>query len=318
MHTFYQKHKKVFTIAMNALFWLFTCLFFVRFSFLRPMCNTHIYKELLCVLMILAVVLITRCITIPKLFVCGRYGVFWAVSVCMLVFAALLEILLVKPDIESKIYTSLSMDIYFFYIFVIVYLRDSLFFAWFLLLRLYILQRDAFRTKQRASAMEHRSVQFTLPDHTEVSIPIDLILYIQGTGQKPQVHCTDGEILTIASPLSYCKEMIPATLWTFDGNDKMVFHRHLSEYFTTQLNQEVREIKSVVLLSQRQFRIFEFIRQHPNCTVPFIMENMSGKHSLRTIEREIATLRGLGVIAHSGSTKGGGYEVVNCNVVDAE
>ncbi|MBR3558039.1 MAG: hypothetical protein IKN78_04135 [Bacteroidales bacterium] len=166
--------------------------------------------------------------------------------------------------------------------------------------------------------MEHRSVQFTLPDHTEASIPIDLILYIQGTGQKTQVHCTDGKILTIASPLSYCKEMIPATLWTFDGNDKMVFHRHLSEYFTTQLNQEVREIKSVVSLSQRQFRIFEFIRQHPNCTVPFIMENMSGKHSLRTIEREIATLRGLGVIAHSGSTKGGGYEVVNCNVVDAE
>lgn len=301
---------------MNVLFWLFVCLFFVRFSFLRPMCNTHIYKELLCVLMILAVVLITRYITIPKLFMCGRYGVFWAVSVCMLVFAALLEILLVKPDIECKIYTSLGMDVYLFYIYVIVCLRDSLFFAWLLLLRLYILQRDTFRAKQRASVMEHRAVQCSLSDHTEASIPIGLILYIQETNHETRVHCTNGETVAISNPLSYCKEMIPATLWTFDGKDKMVFHRHLSEYFINQSNQEVREIRTVVLLSRRQFQIFDFIRQHPNCTAPFILENMPEKHSQRTIEREIAVLREKELVAHTGSSKGGGYEVCNHNVVE--
>ena len=303
---------------MNVLFWLFICLLFVRFSFLRPMCNTHIYKELLCVLLILAVVLITRYITIPKLFMCGRYGVFWAISVCMLVFASLLEMLLVKPDIECKIYTSLKMDIYLFYIYVIVCLRDSLFFAWFLLLRLYILQKDTFRAKQRASVMEHQSVQFSLPDHVEASIPIDLILYIQETNHETRVHCTNGETFAISNPLSYCKEMIPAPLWTFDGKDKMVFHRHLSEYFTIQPNQEVREIKTVVLLSQRQFQIFDIIRQHPNCTAPFIRENMSGKDSLRTIEREIALLREKALVTHTGSNKGGGYEVCTHDVVSID
>ncbi len=316
MHTFYQKHKKGFTIAMNVLFWLFICLLFVRFSFLRPMCNTHIYKELLCVLLILAVVLITRYITIPKLFMCGRYGVFWAISVCMLVFASLLEMLLVKPDIECKIYTSLKMDIYLFYIYVIVCLRDSLFFAWFLLLRLYILQKDTFRAKQRASVMEHQSVQFSLPDHAEASIPIDLILYIQETHHETRVHCTNGDTVTISNPLSYCTEMIPAPLWTFDGKDKMVFHQHLSEYFASQSDQNVHEIKTVVLLSQRQFQIFDFIRHHPNCTAPFIKENMSGKDSLRTIEREIALLREKELVSHTGSSKGGGYEVCNYNVVE--
>jgi len=159
-------------------------------------------------------------------------------------------------------------------------------------------------------------VQFSLLDHTEASIPIDLILYIQETNHETRVHCTNGDTVTISNPLSYCKEMIPSTLWTFDGKDKMVFHQHLSEYFTIQPDQEVHEIKTVVLLSRRQFQIFDFIRQHPNCTAPFIKENMSGKDSLRTIEREIAVLREKGIVIHTGSSKGGGYEVCKHNVVE--
>lgn len=303
-------------MLLNILFWVVICLFFIRFSFLRPMCNTHIYKELTCVIMLLAVVLVTRYFTVPKLFNRGKYGLFWAFSICLLFSVALFEILLVKPDIESKIFTSLVMKKYLFYTFVIVCARDSLFFAWFLVLQLYTQQRDAFQAKQRASVMEHRAVQFSLPDHTEASIPINLILYIQETDHETRVHCTNGDTVTISNPLSYCKEMNPATLWTFDGKDKMVFHQHLSEFFTIQPDQEVREIKTVVLLSQRQFQIFEFIQQHPNCTAPFIKENMIGKHSLRTIEREIALLREKELVAHTGSSRGGGYEVCNHNVVE--
>lgn len=43
---------------------------------------------------------------------------------------------------------------------------------------------------------------------------------------------------------------------------------------------------------------------------------MLGKHSLRTIEREIALLRERELVAHTGSSKGGGYEVCNYNVVE--
>ena len=232
--------------------------------------------------------------------------------------AATIEITLVLPDIEGQIVMPNSKNAYLLCLWALLFLRDSCFFAWFLVLQLYTQQRDTFRAKQRASVMEHRAVQFSLPDHTEASIPIGLILYIQETNHETRVHCTNGETVAISNPLSYCKEMIPATLWTFDGKDKMVFHRHLSEYFINQSNQEVREIRTVVLLSRRQFQIFDFIRQHPNCTAPFILENMPEKHSQRTIEREIAVLRSQCVVAHSGSSKGGGYEVVNCNVVDAE
>lgn len=316
MYTFYQKHRKGIVLLLNMLFWMIICFFFVRFSLLRPICDNHIYKELISVLLIMSVVFTTRHLFIPKLFSRGRYDMFWTVSVCTLLLVALLEILLVKPDIEHKIYSALNTNTYFLYIYGRVFIRDSFFFAWFLVLHLYTQQRDTFRAKQRASVMEHRSVQFSLPGHTEVSIPIDLILYIQETGHETRVHCTNGEIVTIANPLSYCKEMIPVSLWTFDGTNKMVFHRHLSEYFINQSDQGTRDIKSVVLLSQRQFQIFEFIRQHPNCTAPFIMENMSGKHSLRTIEREIALLREKGLVAHTGSSKGGGYEVCKHNVVE--
>ena len=318
MYTFCHKHKKRLTLLLNLLFWLIICFFFIRFTLFRPICDNHIYKEFICVFLIMSVVYVTRCLFVPKLYLRGRYGMFWAVSVCMLLMAALIEILLVKQDIEHKIYSALSANTYFLYIYGRIVARDSFFFAWFLLLSLYTQQRDAFQAKQRASVMEHRAVQFSLPDRTEASIPIDLILYIQETGHDTQVHCTNGDTITVSNPLSYCEEMIPATLWTFDGKDKMVFHQHLSEYFTVQPNQEVLEIKTIVPLSQRQFQIFDFIRQHPNCTAPFIKENMSGKHSLRTIEREIAILRERGVVSHTGSSKGGGYEVVNHNVVSLE
>ena len=316
MHTFYQKHKKGIGLLMNILFWIGTAYFFLKFSAIRPFCFHHAYKEVVCATLIMAVVFLTQRLSVPKLYLRGKYTLFWLLSLVVLLVAAIIEIILVLPDIEGQIVMPNSKNTYLLYFCALIFLRDSCFFAWFLLLRLYTQQRDTFRAKQRASVIEHRSVQFSLPDHTEASIPIDLILYIQETNHETRVHCTNGDTVTISNPFSYCKEMIPSTLWTFDGKDKMVFHQHLSEYFTIQPNQEVHEIKTVVLLSRRQFQIFNFIRQHPNCTAPFIKENMSGKDSLRTIEREIALLREKGIVIHTGSSKGGGYEVCKHNVVE--
>ncbi len=318
MYTFYQRHKKGIALLFDVLFWSVTCLFFLRFSLLRPCCSMHIYKELLCFLTILMTVLITRYLTVPKLFTRGRYGLFWIVSVGMLLSATLFEFLLVKPDIEDKIFTTLTIVNYLFYIYLAIFIRDSLFFSWFLVFRLYNLQKDNFKTKQRASVMEHQSVQFTLPDQTEVSVPLENILYIQEKDHTTHVHCTDGEIIDVSDPFSYCKEMIPATLWVLDSTDKMVFHQNLSEYFANQPNQEVREITVIIPLTKRQFQIFEIIRQHPRSNTAFILENMPGKDSLRTIEREIAVLRSKGVITHMGSSKDGGYEVCGHNIVEVE
>ena len=303
-------------MLLNILFWVGTAYLFLNFSAIRPFCFHHAYKEIVCVTLIMAVVLITQRLSVPKLYLKGKYTLFWLLSLVALLVASAIEITLVLPDIEGKIVMPNSKITYLLYFFALIFLRDSCFFAWFFLIQLYTQQRDAFQAKQRASVMEHRAVQFSLLDHTEASIPIDLILYIQETDHETRVHCTNGDTVTISNPLSYCKKMIPATLWTFDGENKMVFHQHLAEYFTLQPNQEVREIKTIVLLNQRQFQIFEFIRQHPNCTAPYIKENMLGKHSLRTIEREIALLRERELVAHTGSSKGGGYEVCNYNVVE--
>lgn len=316
MHTFYQKHKKGIGLLLNILFWIGTVYFFLKFSAIRPFCLHHAYKEVVCVALIMAVVLITQRLSVPKLYLRGKYALFWLLSLVVLLVAAIIEVTLVLPDIEGQIVMTNSKNTYLLYFCALIFLRDSLFFAWFLLLQLYTQQRDTFRAKQRALVMEHQAVQFSLPDHTEASIPIDLILYIQETNHETRVHCTNGDTVYVSNPLSYCKEMIPATLWTFDGKDKMVFHKHLSEYFTVQPDQEVREIKTVVLLNPRQFQIFDFIQQHPNCTAPFIKENMPGKLALRTIEREIALLREKELVAHTGSSKGGGYEVCNYNVVE--
>ena len=318
MSILFQAHRKTAIFVLNLLFWLVTCFFFLRFSVLRPMCNTHIYKEFVCCLFIMTVVLVTRCLTIPKLFSCGRYGLFWLVSICLLFAATTIEVVLIKPEIQDKFFFTQGQYTYLLYLLVIVFLRDSFFFAWFLVFRLYILQKDVFRSKQRASVIEHLSVQFSLPNHTVVSVPLDIIFYIQESDHTTQVHCTDGEILTIADTLSYCKEMIPNVFWTSEGSDKMLFHQHFPKYFQTQQKPEVREIKTVILLNKRQFQIFDIISHNPGCNATFIAENLHGKITSRTIERDIAVLRNKGVVNHTGSQKGGGYEVCRPNVVQAD
>ena len=276
------------------------------------------YKEFVCCGLIAAVVLVTRWFTIPKLFSNGKYGLFWLVSVVMLFTATLLEILLVMPDIQDKIYIARNLNLYLSHLFAMVLLRDSCIFAWFLVFRLYTLQKDTFRAKQRASVMEHMSVQFSTPDHKEISVPLDIIIYIQEIDHTTQVHCTEDHVIMVSEPLSYCKEMIPATLWAPDGPEKIVFHQHLSEFLQTQNKPEVREIKYITLLSERQFRIFEIIRQNSGCNATFIHDNFRGKVTMRTIERDLATMRSKEVVAHVGSNKDGGYEVCTLNVVSAE
>jgi len=166
--------------------------------------------------------------------------------------------------------------------------------------------------------MEHQSVQFSLPDQSEVSIPLDNILYIQETNHTTQVCCTEDNTITIVEPLSYCKEMIPSTLWSVGGPDKIVFHQHLSEFIQLNQKTEVREIKTVALLNKRQFKIFEIIRQNPNCNTTFIAENLGGKISNRTIERDISSLRNKGVIGYQGQKKGGGYTICHSSVVEMD
>ena len=318
MDNFFQSHRKAITLTLNSLFWMVTCFFFLRLSVLRPMCNVHVYKEIICLLSIIAVVLLTRWLTIPKLFSSGRYGTFWLVSVCLVFTATAIEVILVKSDLQDKFFFTRGKNTYLLYLLWVIFIRNSCFFAWFLVFRLYILQKDVFRSKQRASVVEHLSVQFSRPDHTVVSVPLNIILCIQESDHTTQVHCTSGDTLVITDTLSYCKEMIPETFWTSDGSDKMVFRQHFSEYSQAQQKPEIREIKTITLLNKRQFQIFDIIREHPGCNTNFIAENLHGKITLRTLERDIAVLRHKGIVCHTGSQKGGGYEVCRSSVVQED
>lgn len=318
MNPFFQNHRKGITLAFNLLFWLIACFFFVRYSTLRPGCFIHIYKEFICFGFIIAVVLVTQQLTIPRLFQHGRFGVFWLVSVCLLLCATSLEILLVTPDVLMNVRIQQGGANYISMIFVAVLFRDSCFFAWFLVLRLYTLQKETFKAKQRASVLEHQAVQFSTSDQREISIPIDTIVYIQEIDHTTRVHCTTDEVITVTEPFSHCKKMIPDTLWTLENPDKMVFHQHLSEYVQTLSKPEIREIKTVIMLSDRQYRIFKTIRENPGCNAAFLYDRFRKKVTQRTIERDLATLRSNGVIVHNGTNKEGGYEICHQNVVSME
>ena len=282
------------------------------------MCDTHYYKEFICFGIVAATMLVTQLLTIPKLFQHGRYVLFWVVSVCLLLLATTFETLIIKSDFIEKVYFQKNTIAHFSMIFISVLFRDSCFFAWFLVFRLYTLQKETFRAKQRASVLEHQSVQFSTPDQKEISVPLNVIIYIQGIDHSTKVQCTTDEVITVTEPFSRCKEIIPDTLWTLEGSDKMIFNQHLLEYIQTQNKPEVREIKTITLLSTRQFRIFEIIRQNPGCNATFLYGSFRGKVSMRTIERDLAALRSKEVIVHVGTNKEGGYEVCHHDVMSID
>lgn len=314
MMGFYYKKKGLFFL-LNLLLWLGVCLFFIRFSLLRPICNVHIYKEFVCVGLIFVVVIFTRWFSIPRFFSKGRYGLFWTISACLLLVTSLLELWLVKTDILEKVYPHQNIHKYLIIIYLSILFRDSCFFAWFLVFDLYSFLKETFKMKQRASVMEHQAVQFSLSGNTDISIPLNRILYIQKSNHIAYVHCDNNEVFPIINSLSYCKEMIPSNFWTSDGPDKMLFHPHITEHSCYQQHAEIKEIKKVVILTNQQFQIYEIIRNNPGCKTTFIEENLSPKSSLRTVQRNISALRSKGVVAHIGSKKGGGYEICGDSVV---
>ena len=50
----------------------------------------------------------------------------------------------------------------------------------------------------------------------------------------------------------------------------------------------------------------------------FLYDRFRGKVTMRTIERDLATLRSKEVIVHTGSNREGGYEVCTQDVVSVE
>ena len=110
--------------------------------------------------------------------------------------------------------------------------------------------------------------------------------------------------------------MIPSNRWTLENDDKIVFHRQFTENIQVQQKPENQKIKTVVMLTKRQFQIYKIIQQNPGCRSAFIKEMLSDKYGLRTVERDISSLQDKKLIVHNGSKKDGGYAICpDCTVM---
>jgi hypothetical protein len=155
-----------------------------------------------------------------------------------------------------------------------------------------------------------------MPGNIEASFPVNNILYIQKSCHATQIHCVGEEVFTVSEPLSYCKEMIPSNHWTLENEDKIVFHRQHTENTQIQQKPESQKIKTVVMLTKRQFQIYKIIQQNPGCKSALIKEKLSDKYGLRTVERDISSLQEKKLIVHDGSKKDGGYKICpDCEVM---
>lgn len=76
-------------------------LFFWNNSFLRPLADGAVYKELLSALIVLLMLYINYFIIIPRFFLKKKYGLFFLYSLLSIVLATVMEIILVAPNIRT-------------------------------------------------------------------------------------------------------------------------------------------------------------------------------------------------------------------------
>jgi hypothetical protein len=171
--------KKVIDIMLHILFWAFVLYEFLYHSVLRPFCIAHPYKEFLSVLCIAAMVYLNYFILLPLLFRKNKQLLFWCLALLSVLGSAFGEGLLVYPDIESLMLPAFSsvegFREYIQCIFFSIISRNSCFFLFALVLKLYKIKDHAYQLEKEKASIEGKRHQMEIRYHMSKIAPTYLL-----------------------------------------------------------------------------------------------------------------------------------------------
>jgi len=236
--------------ASHIVFWAATSLIFMQYSFLRPgYCNDGRYKEVLCVLIIAIVVYLNKFLLFPKIYLRGRYLLFWCINTLLILTLGFTELQIIEPNIFKIHGKNISPEEYSRYImdvFVLISLRDAAFLAFFYIIRVNIKMKQLLMLRQKLLAVENKQVIITYAEK-EILVNIIDIVYISSKRNITTVHLKNGKKYCQYNSLAHMEEILPKHLYVRINRSNIIMCRYVCNFdennVTMRINNNSEQIK---------------------------------------------------------------------------
>lgn len=368
-----KKHLPLAVYVFETLFWAVTLYFFLNNSFLRPMQSR--IAECAIVGMIALIVYAEKYLFTPYILLKNKPLLYVLTLMVSVVAATAVEYYIVRPNVVSLYTKSLPVDILNIYLLGVlknIFLRDSAFICFFVLLHTSYILMGALREERKMLSEKENKIVIMLNHNKLTTIDTDKIRYAQCDGNITTIYLKNGQsykqyvsLATIEDCLSEdkCLRINRNTIVLYDSIDcytvngvflqgmekPLPYYQKESEKVLSRLliwnhkkfskqsdpeivrkKQDLAELEEIlhdenrpiggiggtfleekctdVSANRTMQSILDYIAEHPGCKVPEIAAGTNQK--IRTVERELRTLKAMGLVQFSGSKRYGGYRVV--------
>ncbi|MCL2313559.1 MAG: LytTR family transcriptional regulator DNA-binding domain-containing protein [Firmicutes bacterium] len=205
--------KKIFITGAHVLFCLLFVGWFYTNSFIRPYAIFYPYKEIISALLVLFIIYLNYLILIPYFIRRSYYKGYIFLSLLLLVVLSIAELQLVKNDILGCIELSSNgllseKRIYLLSILLMLVLRNSGFYLFFTILRLYELTK-ANALIEKKEALNQDGLILLLPlQGKPISINIKYVSYFSHERNQTFIHGISSEAASIYFTLNNIQEYL--------------------------------------------------------------------------------------------------------------
>ena len=330
-------------IMVHVLFWVATAVCFCHYSYLRPL-SFYSWKEILSAVFLAGMVYTSYFVLIPKLLLRRRRVLFWLCVVLLIAATVAAELWLVDSDMHARA-KWIKPDyfrIFYYTTACMLLFRDTSFFVFFLLLKLYRSHAIVLDNMGKAVSIETGKLIISSPDSKIRLVDFTDIALITYHNDQTIVTLKSGEQLSRDGYLSDVETLIPQEEWVRLNRHTLVMRNSIVRYtptasfvrvkdediaipyYSTRHNELLRTLKAwnpnlyaeeaekvsgheiELAISDDEKRVLEYIGKHPGATMQEVADGLH--YSLRTAQRRIADLRQKGLIdRQSPNAKGGGY-----------
>lgn len=209
--------KKIIVRTVLNVFFIIGLLYFFRNnSILRPIAKGAYYKEYLSALFLLSMIYFNYLILTPKFFQKRRYFLFFILALAGVLISSGAEMRLVFPNIKNCFPNSLDdpqTKLYFLDVFQLIGLRNTGFFLFFFVLRIFEHERETLEKERIALAKNKGFICVPNGKDNMKTISISNISYILHERNYTYIHTIDGSRYCKYCSLSSMEELLPENLF---------------------------------------------------------------------------------------------------------
>ncbi|MDR2010233.1 MAG: LytTR family transcriptional regulator DNA-binding domain-containing protein [Bacteroidales bacterium] len=238
-------------IGLHILFWIVILYFFVNYSYLRPSSQELVYKEYLCVGLIIVMVYLNYLFLIPKFLQKGRLVIYWGLAILSIFAVTVGEYFLFKSVVTKCYSGNLSgeqfnrfMGVQFF-----LYLtRITGFFLFFFVVKLYQDLSSKYIAESQAIANTTQTMAVMESDKEIKIINISDIVYLSHHKNYTYFHMITGKKYFQYISLKRVEELFPQKTCLRINKSNIIMFSQVIDYNSTLVTLNLIENEKQVSL----------------------------------------------------------------------